>query len=133
LLIEQIVKLLLSDIDRYFIWTATSKEDIFKFPTRKRTGSTEVNELSTSLHEVFDGIGSSRIKRENLLKAQSLILESKEDLQKELQEFLAIKGRLLSKAEKLSKIIKTKVLSIFSPKKTLDLLFWIHEVRFIGK
>jgi len=98
---------------------------------RKKTSSTEGCK-STSSNEVFDGINTSKNKRENLLKAQSLILESKEELQKELREFLTSKGRLLDKAEKLSKTITSKVLSSFSPKKTLDLLFWIHEVKFIG-
>lgn len=128
------VKLLLSDVDRYFAWTATTKEGLFKFSTRKRTGSTEGYsnlELTSTLHEIFEGISTSKTKRETLLKAQNLIIENKEELQRELQEFFATKDRVLDAAEKLSRTIKTKVLSLFSPKRTLDLLFWIHEVKLI--
>lgn len=126
------MKLLLSDVDRYFAWTATAKEGLFKFSTRKRTGSTEGYsnlELTSTLHEIFEGINTTKTKKETLLKAQNLIVENKEELQKELQEFFAIKDRVLSAAEKLSLTIRTKVLSLFSAKRTLDLLFWIYEVK----
>lgn len=133
MLVQKIIKLSLSDMDRYFTWTAAVKEGVFKSSAKNRkkeslTESYNILGLTPALSELFDSISSSRSKRENLLKAQRVILELRGEYQEEVKELLAVKNRLLDKAEQLSSVVKGKVLSLFPVKKTLDVLLWMHEV-----
>ena len=134
LLVQKIVKLCLSDVDRHFIWAATVKEGVFKFTTMKKGKSIKsynILELNSAVTEVFDSISTSKSKKETLSKIQKQILKSKKEFQKELQEFIEVKNRLIDKAKQLTNITQSQLLTLLSTNKTVDLLLWIDEVTLL--
>lgn len=54
--------------------------------------------------------------------------EAKETLTQHVRGFLRAKNLLVEAVEKIGRLVEEKSLSIFSSKRTLNTILWIHEV-----
>jgi len=128
------LQLLLPDVDKYFLWSATASESLFSSTgqkgLRRRTKSNEENGIHEGWNGIWDILKLNKGKKEILISLQENLREFKTNLQTRILEFLQAKNKMWDEAEKISNFVNEKGLSLFSSKKTIKAILWILSVFF---
>ncbi len=125
-------QLLLPEVDKYFLWSSSAKESLFNFSARKnlrrRVKHSSEDPPVNTWNGVWNILKLNKYKKEALIGIQESLNAAKERLLKSVNEFLNSKNKLWEEAEKISSLIREKALGVFSAKRTVATILWIHDV-----
>ena len=125
---RKILELLLTDIEKYFLWSAESNSSIFNFSAHRNIKGETCEEREDYWGSIWNTLSFSKKKRTPLIELKQPLIELNIKLQEAVKEFLKAKNNLLSISKKISSFIQEKVFTIFHFKKTLRILGWIKKV-----
>lgn len=127
---RKVLQLLVSDAEKYFLWSAESGSSIFDFGARRLVRSAAADEKPTGdrWNGIWNVLNFSKKKKASLVSLKQPLIELKDKLQETVKEFIEAKNNLLAAAGEVSSFFQEKVLTLFRFKKTLGILHWIDEV-----
>lgn len=115
---------ILSEEDKYFLWSAAADKSIFKFPSAKSKSTEEEDRWST----IWKVLKASRKTKKCLAGLKAPLLKLNEELQSAVKTFIDAEGRMIEVAKNISKEIQEKVINELKFKKVQNVLKWVDEV-----
>lgn len=124
------LQMLLTDVEKYFLWSAESGSSIFDFAARRitRNETVENKPKAGAWDSIWKVLRFSKRKKSSLEELKQPLIELKGKLQHSVSEFLKSQNNLINIAKEISSFIQDKVLTVFRYKKTINMLNWIKEV-----
>ena len=80
--------------------------------------------------EVFKIVKLNKEKKTSLLSLQQVLEDSKAKLNKAVQDFIELKNKAWSEAEKITAAVHEKAIPLFSSRRALNIVLWVHKVWF---
>jgi hypothetical protein len=124
---KKVLELLITDVEKYFLWSAESNSSIFNFPTHRNIKGKTYEDRQDSWNNIWSTFNFSK-KKSSLIKLKEPLIELNTKLQKVVKEYMKAKNNLLSVSKEISSFIQEKALRVFHFKKTLSMLSWIKKV-----
>lgn len=132
LLNKKILQTLLTDVEKYFLWSAESGSSIFDFAAGRvaRNKTTNEKPKADDWDSIWKVLRFSKRKRKksSLEELRQPLIELKARLKHIVSEFLKTKNNLINIAKEISDFVRNKALTVFQYKKTINMLNWIREV-----